>query len=361
MHDNLIAAAGLDAPWRGPAMDWQRHGLHTLAPQEIGIVEQALRRLQSGANKDFQQLTRADVPLQGLEPLLQRMDRAIQDGPGFALLRGLDTSRYSRDELALMFFAIGLHLGQPIIQSHQGEFLGHVINLEDVERNPRGYHTGGHMGMHTDSCDIVALMCMKSARQGGASRIADARAIVAEIERRRPDLAETLRRGMYFRRMEEDAEFGDGPVCSPERIPIYATEDGRFSCYYLGGYIERAVRAGDAVLEPHEREALDLLNTLAASPAFYLDMQFSDGDMQFLNNRRILHGRTDYQEDKDMMQRRHLLRMWLAMPNWPPMPASQVFHSADDRRAWGQRRVPFMDLPSTYLARQAERLAAAAA
>lgn len=351
----------MPAAWKGSQIDWRSQGLHVFTPSELETIDAGLRRYRSGAPKDFQQMAKADFPLGDLSAALAKGASNIQGGTGFMMFRGLDVGRYSRDELALIFFAIGLHLGEPMIQSHQGEFLGHVMNLSDIEKSPRGYHTGGHMGMHTDSCDIVGLMCMHSAKSGGESRIANARAIFEEIERVRPDLAAVLQAGMFFRRMEQDAEHGNGIVCSPNRIPIYVRQQEQFSCYFLGGYIQRAVQAGDAVLSAQEQEALDLVNRIAESPEFYLDMQFTNGDMQFLNNRVMLHGRTHYEDGKDVMDRRHLVRMWLKMPSWPAMPAAQVLHTASDREAWGRRRVPLMDTPSRYLAQKARQVEALAA
>lgn len=339
--------------WKGSQIDWKSHGLHTFTVGELAAIDTGLAHYKRLEAQDFRGMRTSDLPLDALRPVLERANRNIQHGAGFMMFRGLDVTRYSRDDLALIFYAIGLHLGEPMIQSHQGELLGHVIDLSDIEKSPRGYHTGGHMGMHTDSCDIVGLMCLNRARSGGDSRIANARAIVEEIERTRPELAEVLRRGFRFRRMEQDAALGNGVVCSPQRIPVYVREGEQFSCYYLGGYIQRAVNAGDAVLSPIEQEALGMFNSLAESPEFYLDMQFTDGDMQFLNNRLQLHGRTHYEDGKDMKDRRHLIRMWLQMPSWPAMPASQVLHTDHDRQAWGERRTPMMDIPSHYLAEKA--------
>ena len=39
---------------------------------------------------------------------------------------------------------------------------------------------------------------------------------------------------------------------------------------------------------------------------------FRPGDVQFLNNGRILHAREAYEDDDDPARRRHLLRLWLA-------------------------------------------------
>jgi Taurine catabolism dioxygenase TauD, TfdA family len=42
-----------------------------------------------------------------------------------------------------------------------------------------------------------------------------------------------------------------------------------------------------------------------------LDMHFAEGDMQFLKNSVILHGRTDYEDAAESDEKRHLLRLWL--------------------------------------------------
>jgi alpha-ketoglutarate-dependent taurine dioxygenase len=41
-------------------------------------------------------------------------------------------------------------------------------------------------------------------------------------------------------------------------------------------------------------------------------MDFEPGDIQFLNNGRILHAREAYDDWEDPDKRRHLLRLWLA-------------------------------------------------
>ena len=59
-------------------------------------------------------------------------------------------------------------------------------------------------------------------------------------------------------------------------------------------------------------EAMELLESLANDPTFHLEMDFQPGDVQLLNNGRILHAREAYEDHADLDQRRHLLRLWLA-------------------------------------------------
>ena len=51
-------------------------------------------------------------------------------------------------------------------------------------------------------------------------------------------------------------------------------------------------------------------------------MKFLPGDIQFVYNHSILHDRTSYIDWKDDKKKRHLLRLWLSLPNDRPLPIS---------------------------------------
>lgn len=108
------------------------------------------------------------------------------------LLRGLPRQRYSIDDMARIHFGLGAYIGSPLPQSSQGELLGHVIDVSGIEPGARGYHAGGAQRFHTDSCDVVSLMCLRGAKSGGASRIVSAIAIHQHLARERPDLLQVL-------------------------------------------------------------------------------------------------------------------------------------------------------------------------
>jgi hypothetical protein len=66
-------------------------------------------------------------------------------------------------------------------------------------------------------------------------------------------------------------------------------------------------------LTAEQVELLDLIDEIAASDEFRLDMDFEVGDMQFVCNYSVLHSRTDYEDFDDPALKRHLLRLWLTM------------------------------------------------
>ena len=346
------------AAWTGATLDYRSDGLHVLSDHEVAEIDAALAHLRDLGERDFPEITPETFPLPTLGAFLRDLRDELRFGRGFVLLRGIPRERYSTDDMARIYFGLGVHIGSPLPQSWQGELLGHVIDVSDVEPGARGYHAGGAQRFHTDSCDIVSLMCLQAAKSGGASRICSSIAVHRRLGRERPDLLQVLYDGFVFRRREVDAEYGSGVLV--RRIAIFACAGEEISVYLSGDYPNRAVAAGDAVMTPIQREALDAVQQIAASPATYLDMSIGEGDIQFLNNRLLLHGRTGYEDYPEMARRRHLMRLWLRVPDWPPQSPDQGMHTSEDHPLWLRQRTPFMEVPSRYLAEITARQAALA-
>jgi hypothetical protein len=341
------------AAWKGSEIDYHAVGMHVLTQSEIAEIDAALAHLRSLGEVDFAAITQANFPLSSCRRFLDRAADELRDGVGFLLLRGLPRARYSEDDMARIYFGLGTYLGTAVAQSYLGELLGNVLDVSDIVAHTRGYRSGGGQRMHTDSADIVSLMCLRAARSGGVSRIVSAHAVHDELSRRRPDLLQLLYDGYVFRRMELDAQYGDGVVV--RRVSIFERHGEAVSCYVSGSYPRRAVEAGDAVMSAAQQEALDEFERIASSPEFTLDMSIGEGDIQFLNNRVILHGRTDYEDWPEVARRRHMLRLWLRAPSWPGLPETYGMHKAADFAGWLRQRRPFQELPSRYLGEMTKR------
>jgi hypothetical protein len=341
------------AVWEGSRIDLRKEGVRILSSAEIAEIDAALRHLHSLGEVDFPEITPDSFPLPRLGGYLAGLGEELRFGRGFLLFRGLPRERYSLDDLARIYAGLGAHIGRLSPQSYQGELLGHVIDVSDIESEARGYHAGGAQRMHTDNCDIVSLLCVRAAKSGGVSRFVSASAVHNRLLQERPDLLEALYGEYVFRRMERDAEYGDGRLV--KNVVIFSRDTGQLTCNVSGSYPHRAVRAGDAVMSPRQIEALEEMKRISASPDLYLDMTIAEGDIQFLNNRTILHGRTGYEDWPDVAQRRHLMRLWLQMPSWPDLPDNQGMHGPADHPLWLRQRRPLMEVPSRYLAEMTRR------
>ena len=347
--------APIDNPsaWKGSVLDYRADGLRQLSGDEIDEIDTALAHLKRLGEVDFPAITVEKFPLPRFGAFLRDLGRVLRTGRGFLLLRGLPRERYSVDDLAKIYFGFGAYIGRPLPQSWHGELLGHVLDISDLETGVRGYNKGGSQRFHTDSCDVIGLMCVRAAISGGASRIASALAVHNEILATNPDHAQALYDGVPFRRMEQDAAHGTGTLT--KKISVYAREAEEVSVSLSAQYAIRAVQAGDAPADSLGMAALEHLERVAASPDYYLDMNIGEGDIQFLNNRLLVHGRTGYEDRQDVRDRRHMMRLWLRVNGWGPLPERQSNHSEADYQGWLRQRTPAMEMPTPYLARMAAR------
>jgi hypothetical protein len=301
------------AAWRGPDMAARSDWLITLGQEELGEIEAATDAfLSRGA--EIATMTAADFPLPTLGPrLTARLRDDVLDGRGFLLMRGLPVERWDMRASAAAFFGLGLHLGRPRSQNGKGHVLGHVrdLGLDPADPNVRIYQTRARQSFHTDSCDVVALLCLKTARSGGLSALVSSTTIFNEMRRRRPDLLKLLFEPIATDRRGEVAD-GQRPYFE---IPVFTWHKGHLTGIYQRQYIDSAQRFPDAPrLTPAHVEALDLFDSLANDPALHMFMEFRRGDVQLVHNHTLLHDRTGFVDWPEPERRRHLLRLWLARP-----------------------------------------------
>ena len=236
----------------------------------------------------------------------------LMDGRGFALLRGVPVESLTEHQVELMTWGIGLHVGIPLQQGVGANLLMHVRDQGVDPKSPlaRGYQHRALLDYHTDTPDVVALLCVRPAMEGGVSTIVSSVAVHDEIVRVRPDLAEVLYQSWWH-----DRRRGDDPD-SFFQCPIYAVnaEGTKLFAYYGPDYIRSAPRAAHVPdLTAEQLEAMDLLEGLNNDPRFVLDMHFQPGDVQFLSNYVTMHGRTEYVDYPDPARKRDLIRLWLTI------------------------------------------------
>ena len=290
-----------------------------LDAEDVAEIEAAVAPLDA-ADADIARIVRADFGLPRLAPRMARILGDVLDGRGFVLLRGLPVQRWSLRQSAIAFFGLGAHLGSARSQNAKGHVLGHVQDLGLSSRDPsvRIYQTPERQTFHTDSCDIVGLLCLQSAQSGGLSALVSSTTIFNEMLRRRPDLVSCLFEPVATDRRGEVPD-GQNPYFE---IPVFNWFEGRLSAIYQRQYIDSAQRFPEAPrITPRLREALDLFDALANDPAVNLMMEFQRGDVQFVHNHTLLHDRTAFKDWPEPERRRHLLRLWLAPENARPLPA----------------------------------------
>jgi hypothetical protein len=314
----MVPNAPIPGPfaWRGEDLAGSTAWIETLSPAEVGEVEAAMRDV-TRRRFALHRVRRADFPLPTLARRIARIARELEDGRGMVLLRGLPVEQFADDETRFIVWGIGAHLGIPVSQSKNGELLGEVRDVGVRLGTPtsRGYRSNEHLRFHTDTGDLVLLLCVRPAKSGGLSRVVSSVAIHNEIMRRRPDLLTVLYQDYCHSRQGEEAP-GEPPWY---RKPVFGICDGRFSSQYSRSYVESAQRFQDVPrITAAQNEALDLLADLAEE--LCLHMALEPGDIQILNNHVTYHSRTGYEDDGDLRCQRLLYRLWLATPSSRRLP-----------------------------------------
>ncbi len=309
------------AAWRTDDLQNNRDWIHTLSERDLAELDDALNAAKR-RGIGVPALTAREFPLDRLGRVLRHIRDQIESGPGVALVRGLPMHRYSKQDAGTIFWGIGAHMGRAVAQNAYGDVLGHVRDIGKdwkSDMNARGYQTTSHLPFHNDSCDVVGLLCLRTAKSGGMSSIVSSVSIHNEMMARRPDLARLLYQSFHVDRRGEQAA-GDTPYYL---TPIFNFYKSRLFIRYNRTYIESAQRFPEVPrLTPQQIEALDLFDALCRDPALCYDMHLQPGDMQFVNNYVVLHSRTEYEDFPDPDRKRHLLRLWLFTPGLVDIPQS---------------------------------------
>ena len=305
--------------WYGPDMSQREdEWLTILSTDEIRELEHAAE-LISRSGKKIEEIIQQDFPLPNLAPKLLHLRKELINGRGFALLRGLPTAKYSEQETGIIFYGLGTHLGSTRKQNAQGHLLGHVrdMGMASTDPNVRIYQTHERQTFHTDSADVVGLLCLQEAKRGGLSLLCSSTTIFNEMRKQRPELLELLFEPIATDRRGEVPE-GMLPYFL---IPVFNYFKGYLTAIYQRQYIDSAQRFPDAPrLSEKHVEALDMFDGLANSPELHFSMKLEVGDMQFVYNHTLLHDRTNFEDFTEDERKRHLLRLWLAIPGDRPLP-----------------------------------------
>jgi len=320
--------------WMRADLDADQGWLVQLSPTHLAEIDAAIEGLRRNGRR-LETVTRDDFPFPTLSVDLNRLLwREIAMGRGMAVLRGLDPARYTDAEMGMLFWGIGLHLGQGVSQNAAGDRLGHVFNqgLDYHATNVRGYQTSHQLNFHVDSGDVVGLLCLRQARSGGLSLVASATTLFNIVLRERPELLPILARGFEYDRRGEATPF-QGEVSG--KLPVFAWVDGDLSIRYVGQAIRTARKKLGLPFTAEEAAALEFLDDAARRPEVHHAMMLQPGDMQFCNNYLVLHSRTAFEDWPEPERRRHMLRLWLKIHGFRKLDPVQCDHDAE--AGWSRR------------------------
>ena len=296
--------------WSGDSLkdiEWWWH----LTVDEIEAFERVQRHVSQHIGGDANQLLRLAAGMfaeHEIEQLAARVRVELEHGRGFVLLRGLPVMRWSRMQTLIAYWSLGLALGTPVPNNALGDMVGHVRshNADYNDPSNRGYDTAARLAWHCDQCDVVALLCLHPAREGGESKLASFGAIYRKLQWQHPEHLKTLCQPFYWSRM--------GEMAAGQRAwyqaPVFQWVDDELNGAAGANHIRKGHQLNDAPPMSHAQSAaLDQFESAANS--LELAMPFEPGDIQLLNNALVVHTRTAFKDWPEPQRRRHLWRLWL--------------------------------------------------
>lgn len=258
--------------------------------------------------------------------LAARLRRALDHGPGFAVVTGTPVAALAVGDAQAFAVAMLAPLGTAFVQGSRagGRERAWLVRDEGVSA-----HTGegrfhedaytsksrGYLHLHNDQAvrpfgqdpDLLALFAHRRARRGGASLLLDGRALYRVLAEEHPRALSELSTPYPVDRRHVR------PAGEPEviRVPVFEGVGGRLVVRCNAKRMETACEVTGQPLPEGKRAALDVLKHVLARPSLRIRVLLDDGECLITDDRRILHGRTGYEDHPDPDRRRCLIRLML--------------------------------------------------
>ncbi|MEM7258930.1 MAG: TauD/TfdA family dioxygenase, partial [Pseudomonadota bacterium] len=211
-------------------------------------------------------------------------------------------------DVAIIYWSIGRALGSACRNNPEGDMFGHITDLGKTQDDPnsRGYQTREAMDYHCDQCDLVGLLCVRPAKQGGVSKLASSVAMYNALLAENPRFVQLLSAPFYWTKHGEH---------TPEELPYYQSPvfnflNGKLCTSFGPKHIYKGHQLpGTPPLTQEQKQALQRAEEIADE--LHVEMELQAGDMQFVNNYVALHTRSAYIDYEEPARKRLLWRLWL--------------------------------------------------
>lgn len=295
--------------------DQLRHNDDWLLPVSDSYKSELLNALAIAkkTNTPASNITKNDFPLPSYGEELKKIGLNLDQSVGFCVLRGVPIEGLSVEDIELLYAGLTSHLGSMINQDTKGTLIDHVCDrgrsYDDI--SVRGYTTNAQLTPHCDSGDLVGLLCVRPAKEGGMNNISCAMAIYNEILKKHPEYLEPLYKGFYYN-IRGNGPVGEYQDITSHRVPVFSFHDGMLSCRYNQKAILTAEELPNTEpLTELEKNAINCVATLAMDDNIRFDVSFEAGDLAFLNNNTVFHNRSNFTDHDEPEKKRLLLRQWI--------------------------------------------------
>lgn len=258
-------------------------------------------------------LAPSDIAVPALVQRLARVTHELDEGAGFALLRGIDLPTDNVDYAYRVNWVLALLLGDVIAQNAKGELIGAVqaeVQADDNGLATRGYVSNAELRFHCDGGDVASLLCVRQAPEGGESSLVSMVRIHNDMLRECPHHLETLYRGMETHIRAEEGMASD----TIPRQSIFMPQHDHLLAWCNLRLMELPYEARGETMPSDERAALDAFEEIAERPENIFSFKMQPGDMFLTHNFVCMHKRSAFVDDPALDKKRLLLRLWYNIP-----------------------------------------------
>ena len=261
--------------------------------------------------------TPADFDMTNCHAAMAEVRRILKEGVRFAVVDRLPVEELSKPEAETIYWLLSSMVARPVAQKLDGTMIYDVHDTGQQALPGSGIRpdkTNIEIRFHIDNAynttppEIVGLLCLKTAKSGGISRVLSFHPVYNELLARHRELVPRLYQPFWFDRQRE---FFPG---EPDTFSAPVFEDGaagelraRFSVHQINsGYAMQ----GQPV-DNQGAAALAATLDIFEEPDISIDFEFQPGEIQFVDNRTLGHSRTEFEDHPEPDRRRHLVRLWL--------------------------------------------------
>lgn len=254
-----------------------------------------------------------DYPLPAARAFMREVKAVLDAGVGFAIVDRLDVARYGKEALKQVYWLLASMIARPVAQAFDGRLLYDVRDTgEKTSTRVRGDLTNQELSWHSDygfnyAPPYLGLLVLRTAKEGGISKAASLMTAHNVLRRRDERLLQRLYEPFYWNRQGEHPE-GE-PVTHFH--PMFQYDGQTVRARYNRALIPVGYQLVGKTLDDAGREAIDTLSRIMAEPAHHVTFTLEPGQLQFVNNFRMAHLRSDYVDHDEPDRKRHLIRIFL--------------------------------------------------
>ncbi|GME35379.1 Taurine catabolism dioxygenase family protein [Neofusicoccum parvum] len=311
---------------------------HPFSDDEIAELDRAADAFLA-AGHPLTAISQDLFPLPELSKRMTALRNELLNGKGFILFKGFPVQKWGVHKSAVAYMGLGTYLGYFVSQNGRGHVLGHVKDVGDDPTqidSVRIYRTNARQFFHADDSDIVGLLCIARALEGGESDLVSSHHVWNTLQKERPDVAKTLTEPIWYFDRKGETSVGEEEWIKTSIFYLETGANPRVYSKWDPYYVRSLTRFSDKGLIPAlsdaQQEAIQVLEATCLRLSLHMILEI--GDIQFLSNEHVLHARTAYKDYPPPAPRRHLLRLWLSTPEneggW-----RLPFHDSDEKKRGG--------------------------